>query len=125
MRWEHTNVAVTPGLALVKKFQTNPVLSAGFPRKLGKWFTKVNQAMLETGSLPKSAIKNPTHVGIMRLNTRLPMGAALRRHVVNMSGRRSLNTSRGSTKAQAVKAAEQKAVAGEDRTGDLGVGLSL
>lgn len=124
MRWEHTNLAVTRRFVQVKKFQTNLVLSAGFQKKLEKWFTKVNQATSETGSPNKSETKCLTLEEIMKLNTRLRMGAVPRTPVVNTNERKSQNTNRDSTKAQAVKVAEQMAAAVEDRTADNELGIN-
>jgi len=118
LRWGPTNVAVTQKSDQVKKFQTNLVLSAGFPRKLGKWFTKANQATSETGSPNKSATKCRILEEIMRLNTRLQMGGVHRTPVVNMRKRKSLNTTRDSIKARAVKAEEQMVAAAEGPTPD-------
>lgn len=124
MRWEHTNLAVTRRFVQVKKFQTNLVLSAGFQKKLEKWFTKVNQATSETGSPNKSETKCLTLEEIMKLNTRLRMGAVPRTPVVKTNERKSQNTNRDSTKAQAVKVAEQMAAAVEDRTADNELGIN-
>jgi hypothetical protein len=124
LRWEHTNLAVTRRFVQVKKFQTNLVLSAGFQKKLEKWFTKVNQATSETGSPNKSETKCLTLEEIMKLNTRLRMGAVPRTPVVNTNERKSQNTNRDSTKAQAVKVAEQMAAAVEDRTADNELGIN-
>jgi hypothetical protein len=124
LRWEHTNLAVTRRFVQVKKFQTNLVLSAGFQKKLEKWFTKVNQATSETGSPNKSETKCLTLEEIMKLNTRLRMGAVPRTPVVKTNERKSQNTNRDSTKAQAVKVAEQMAAAVEDRTADNELGIN-
>jgi len=124
LRWEHTNVAVTQKSDQVKKFQTNLVLSAGFQKKLEKWFTKVNRATSETGSPNKSETKCLTLEEIMKLNTRLRMGAVPRTPVVKTNERKSQNTNRDSTKAQAVKVAEQMAAAVEDRTADNELGIN-
>jgi hypothetical protein len=84
----------------------------------------VNQATSETGSPNKSETKCLTLEEIMKLNTRLRMGAVPRTPVVKTNERKSQNTNRDSTKAQAVKVAEQMAAAVEDRTADNELGIN-
>lgn len=112
LKWERTNLAVTPKFALVQRFLTNPELNAGSPKKQARSSIRANPATLTNGSLNKNETRCPTPVGTMKLNTNWLMEEAPPRHGVSTNDEPSNVIIHDSTRAAVARADLQKAAAG-------------